>query len=252
MTAEPRTPVPRVPGKLAAVLLALGLAACAAPSARDAPQVQAMNSAGLPDRVREEVGFAVLDPETVIQDDWRHQPLRGTTDYRMAFVDGRLAIRAEPSGSASGLIRRIAIDPSRCPVLEWSWRVERLQQGADLRLKEADDVAASIHLLFGEPQALSNPLPTLRYVWTNGQLAHGAVVDSPTRPGTVFSVVVENGDARLGAWVTERRNIRADFWRAFGRAPGAPVSAIAIFTDNDQTGEPVVAHYGLARTVCSE
>ena len=35
----------------------------------------------------------------------------------------------------------------------------------------------------------------------------------------------------------------ADFRRAFGRDPESPVRAVAIFTDNDQTAEPVTAYY---------
>jgi hypothetical protein len=190
----------------------------------------------------------------VIQDDWMHLALNGKTDYRMVYLDGRLAIRAEPRDGASGLIRRVSIDSTRCPTLEWSWRVEQLQASADLRLKETDDVAASIFLLFGDPGFLSDPapVPTLRYVWTNERLAQGAVIDSPYMPGTVRSLVVENGAARLGAWVTEQRNIVEDYWKAFGRAPGAPVAAVVLFTDNDQTGEPALAHYGTARALCGE
>ncbi len=231
-------------------LIVAGLTACAAPpEPAPLPDQPAQST---PAGGRAEAGIAVFDPATVIQDDWMHLAINGTTDYRMVYLDGRLAIRAEPRDGASGLIRRVSIDSTRCPTLEWSWRVEQLQESADLRIKEADDVAASIFLLFGDPGFLSDPepVPTLRYVWTNGNLAADAVVDSPYMPGTVFSIVVENGAAQLGAWVTERRDIVADFWRAFGRAPAAPVSAVAILTDNDQTGEPALAHYGSARALC--
>ena len=239
----------------AVALLAVGMTACAAvpepalrldqPSQPKAAETETVPSGAAP-------GIAVFDPATVIQDDWFHLALNGATEYRVAYLDGRLAIRAEPRKGATGLIRRVTIDPSRCPLLEWSWRVEQVQASADLRVKEGDDVAASIFLLFGDPGFISDPdpVPTLRYVWTNGNLAQDAVIDSPYMPGTVLNVVVQNGGAPLGARVTERRDIAADFWRAFGRAPAAPVSAVAILTDNDQTGEPALAHYGAARAHC--
>jgi hypothetical protein len=243
-------------GRAAAASLSLGLAACATPDQGPAVKVEVAapdNPALYVDTAPSDQGFAVFDPATVIQDDWAHLPLHGTTDYRMAFVDGRLAIRAQGRRSASGLIRRVTIDPARCPELEWSWRVEHLQPGADLRMRQGDDVAASIFLLFGDPGFLTDPdpVPTLRYVWTNAQLAQEAVIDSPYMPGLVRSLVIENGGGRLGAWVTERRDIAADYWRAFGRAPSAPVNAVVIFTDNDQTGEPVLAHYGRAQALCT-
>jgi len=272
--ARPQAGSPRIWfTRLAALVLAPGLAACAAP----APEQQRADSlvageagAEVGEKADEAAGFesfarsvpgegmsggvVVVDPATVLQDGWIHMPLHGTTDYRMTYLDGRLAIRAEPRQSASGLIRRVAIDPARCPILEWTWRVERLQDAADLRVKAADDVAASIFLLFGDPGLLSDPdpVPTLRYVWTNGRLARGAVIDNPYLPGTVRSLVVRNGGGPLGAWVSERRDIAADYWRAFGRAPGAPVGAVVLFTDNDQTGEPALAHYGAARALCEE
>ncbi len=265
MTREPerRSAAPQL---LAGALLILGLAACAAPLEPTAPD-PAAGAAAADDTAAAfgdlgagmvsgdpGPGIPVVDPATVLQDDWVHLPLHGATDYRIAYLDGRLAIRAEPRLSASGLIRRIAIDPDRCPHFAWSWRVEQLQPGADLRLKQTDDVAASILLLFGDPGFLSDPMPvpTLRYVWTNERLAQGAVIDSPYMPGMVRSLVVENGGARLGAWVTEQRNIVEDYWQAFGRAPGAPVAAVVLFTDNDQTGEPALAYYGTARALCGE
>lgn len=224
------------------MLLPLALAACAAPRT-------------LPSEIPPEAtALAVFDPATVLQDEWIHLPLRGMTDYRLAFLDGHLAFRAEPWNSASGLIRRVAIDPDRCPILEWLWRVDRLQPDADLRTREGDDVAASIFLLFGDPGMLSDPepVPTLRYVWTNDRVVEEAVIENPHMPGIVYNLVVESGSRRLGTWVTERRDMAADFYRAFGRKPGDGVGAIAIFTDNDQTGQPALAHYGAARVLCRD
>ncbi len=45
----------------------------------------------------------------------------------------------------------------------------------------------------------------------------------------------------------ERRNVVRDFRRAFGREPPEEVELIAVFTDNDQTKEPVETYYGFIR-----
>jgi hypothetical protein len=221
----------------------VGLVALLAACATAPPDRRAAGTAG------ERVLFAA---ETAIQDEWQPVALRGETEYRLAVVDGRLAIRAVGRQSASGLLRAVQLDPSRCPVLEWTWRVERLQPDADLRVKERDDVAASLFLFFGDPGLLISPnrVPTLRYVWTSARIPAGAVVDSPYAPGTVRSLVVESGESRLGRWVTERRRVADDFEQTFGRRPTAPVQAIALFTDNDQTGQPVEAYYAEARARC--
>ena len=180
-------------------------------------------------------------------------PLRWETEYRLAYLDGRLALRAIGRESASGVIRRVQVDPNRCPILEWTWRVEKLQSSADLRVKESDDVAASLFLLFGDPGFFSDPdpVPTLRYVWTTDRAVENEVIDNPYMPGVVRNIVVRVGAERIGQWVTERRNIVADFERAFGETPKDAIEAFALFTDNDQTKEAVEAYYASVRLLCT-
>jgi hypothetical protein len=47
----------------------------------------------------------------------------------------------------------------------------------------------------------------------------------------------------VGEWVSERRNVRADYREAYGEAP-PPVNGIAIMTDTDNTGGTATALYG--------
>ncbi len=194
----------------------------------------------------------LFSPKTVLQDRWQHMKFRGETEYRLAFHSGRLSIRAVGKKSASGLIRRVNIDPVRCPKIEWEWRVDAIQIDADLQQKAKEDVAASILLLFGDPGFLSapEPVPTLRYVWTNDRVAKETIVDNPYMPGIVRSIVVRSGRAEMRNWITERRNLVSDFEKAFGRPLKQSIHAVAIFTDNDQTEQNVVAHYGSAKMIC--
>jgi len=182
-----------------------------------------------------------------------HLPLKGFTEYRLVAVGDQVAIRARGRRSASGLIRRIRLDPEHCPWLEWSWQVVQLQPDADIRKRDLDDVAASIFLLFGDPGDLDDPkpVPTLRYVWTTRRTPQESIVDSPYLSGIVESIVVESGAAKLGRFVNERRDIAADFERAFGHPPEEEVAAIVLFTDNDQTEEDVSSYYAWARALCN-
>jgi hypothetical protein len=57
-----------------------------------------------------------------------------TSGNRFRFVEkqntellpprGRVAIRAIGQHSASGLMRRVQVNPVNCPQIEWSWRVD--------------------------------------------------------------------------------------------------------------------------------
>lgn len=194
----------------------------------------------------------LFDTARIIQDEWRHLRLRGETEYRVAAKDGELAIRAIGRKSASGLIRSVELDLVECPWLEWSWLVSAIPIDADIRDKAREDVAASLFLLFGDPRFLTDPepVPTLRYVWASDHTASGSVVDSPYMPGVVRSIVVQSGSENAGKWLTERRNLVEDFELAFGHSPEDTVHALALFTDNDQTGQPVEAYYAWARASC--
>jgi hypothetical protein len=196
---------------------------------------------------------SLFSASTVIEDEWQQLRFLGTTQYRVALYRGRLAISARGRRSSSGLMRRVEIDTDQCPEIEWSWSVTVLQPSADIRIREREDVAASIFLLFGDPGFVfdPSPVPTLRYVWTNERVAVESVIDSPYMPGTVRSLVVRSGLHSNGQWITEKRNVSRDFRTAFGYAPPGPVRAVAIFTDNDQTGEDVEAYYEWARVLCS-
>lgn len=204
--------------------------------------------------VREHYGerTSLLDVATVIQDGWIEFPLRGSTEYRITTVDGRVVIQATGRNAASGLIRLVSTDTVRCPIISWSWRVDTLQKDADLRIKDKEDVAASIFLLFGDPGFLiaPDPVPTLRYVWTNNRYPIEAVIDNPYLPGIVRSVVIKSGEEHLGKWMTERRNVVDDFERAFGQPPPDTIDAIVLFTDNDQTRQPVEAYYEWIQAIC--
>ena len=186
----------------------------------------------------------LADPRLLLQQAWTHQRFEGATDYERVKLNGTAAIRAIGRDSASGLYREVRYRVEEHSWLEWTWRVDRLQATADIRVKDREDFAAAIFLIFGRPSPFSRDVPTLAYVWTSDRLAEGAVIDSPHHPGSVRSIVVRSGRGRLGQWVSERRNIVDDFRQSFGREPPDTVEIIVLFTDNDQTREPVKAYYG--------
>lgn len=55
--------------------------------------------------------------------------------------------------------------------------------------------------------------------------------------------MVERGAANVRTWVHHKRNVSADFIRAFGEAPGT-LLGIALMTDTDNTRSSVCAVYG--------
>ena len=230
-------------GVLAALCLAL-LAGCT-----PQPELAREGSYDRPD--------TLFDPARAIQQGWVERRLSSDaddrrTDYRIGSYQDRLSIRAEGQRSASALLLPVDIDTEACPYLEWDWRVERLQESASLYEVDKEDAAAAIMVIFGDPGSAGAPLtmPTLRYVWTTARVPEETIIDSPGQPGVVRSIVVQGGIESPLAWESERRDLLADYQAAFGSLPKDRVKAVALFTDNDDTQEPVTAHYGAAHLLC--
>ena len=85
------------------------------------------------------------------------------------------------------------------------------------------------------------PYATLMYVWSNRH-PQGTVIPS-ARTDRIRKLVLESGPGKLGQWLDYARDIRADYEKAFGEAPGALVG-VALMTDTDNTRATAQAWYG--------
>ncbi|MFB6232120.1 MAG: DUF3047 domain-containing protein [Salinibacter sp.] len=192
--------------------------------------------------------------------DWR--PIRfgnndAPTSYDLVQSGSTVVLRARSENGASGLITYQRVDLSTHPVIEWRWRIESTVDGGNVAKKEADDAAARLYVTFDysglgwlnqlKLTLLRNlgygDLPTraINYVWTN-QLPQGDLRPSPYTD-QIMMLPVRSGSTRVGEWVRERRNVRADYREAFGEAP-PPVAGVALMTDTDHTGDSTQALYG--------
>ncbi|MBG9389365.1 DUF3047 domain-containing protein [Caenimonas aquaedulcis] len=195
---------------------------------------------------------------------WHHMTFPGKAATRFSYSrkDGRDAIAVLASSSASMLRQKLRVEPSELRHVRFSWKVPQLIAGADVGLRDADDSPVRVMLFFEGDRArfsardsmLSEllravsgeemPYATLMYVWCN-QREPGSVITSP-RTGRVRTLVVESGARKLGQWLDYERDIRADYLRAYGEAPGALVG-IAIMSDSDNTQSTTQAWYGPVR-----
>ena len=186
------------------------------------------------------------------------------TQYSVVTFDDRRVVKAEADASYANVLHALTVDTSTTPILRWSWRVEHFPARSDLTSKAGDDVAAKVCVLFDLPLARLSffdrakielgrrlfkqtlPAATICYVW-----------DRTLPPGTwlpnvytdrVRMLVLRSGKVGdQGRWFEERRDLRADFVRAFGAEAdgGLPaVAAIGFATDADNTGDSALAYFG--------
>jgi hypothetical protein len=170
---------------------------------------------------------------------WTPQSFKGTTDYRLVNEDGRMVVKATSNAAASGLVKKIPFDPAVYRYLKWSWKIDHTIKGGDEKSKAGDDYAARIYVVF--PGRFFWQTRAINYIWAN-ILPQGGSIPNPYAAGAMM-VAVESGPARAGQWMTEERDILADYRRLFGENP-EEAKAIAIMTDTDNTGDNATAWYG--------
>lgn len=181
------------------------------------------------------------------------------TEYRLVSDGGTTVLRAEANASVSALLRKLSFQPAAFPLMRWRWKVDNLLEKADLRTRQGDDFPARIYVLFDydtEKLSLAEraritiarvvygaevPAAALCYVWA--ARAPAGTIAPNAYTGRVRMVVVRSGGRDLGRWVVEERDVVKDFRAAFGEDP-PPVTAVAVASDTDNTGEHAVAWFG--------
>ncbi|MBK7813760.1 MAG: DUF3047 domain-containing protein [Rhodocyclaceae bacterium] len=202
-------------------------------------------------------------PETgAIPPPWQVEHLNkdfAPTRYGLRVWDGVAAVEAHAEKSMALLARPVAVDLQRTSILCWRWRVDAPLQTADMSTKAGDDYAARVYLSFEVPpdtlglgtrlalklaRALRGdqvPDAAVNYVWDNTHAVGTWQANAYTDRARML--VLRSGAADAARWVTERRDVTADFARAFGHAPRR-LTGLALASDTDNTGE--TAHAGFA------
>ena len=233
----------------ACLLCALALAACQHPGSV---------SPGAPD------DRAIVVQPTVPRgafEGWLPRPMPGKrwADFQPVVQDGVVGLQLQANGTLS-LLHRV-VDPPRTNVqrVAWSWWLGTELSEADLAQADISDSPVRLLLAFdGDRDRLTGrqamaselvrlltghelPFATLTYVWTR-QYAPGTVLHNP-RSDRIRYLVVEQGPARLGRWLSYERDIQADYRNAFGEAPG-PLVGVGLMTDTDNTQASTRVVYG--------
>lgn len=172
---------------------------------------------------------------------WKEKSFVEHTRYQLVEEEGRKVLKAETSGTASGMFREIDIDLKKTPYFNWSWKVEDIYSGQhDEHSKKGDDYPARMYvvlsggLFFWRTRAIN-------YVWSSNQEIETHWDNAYTSRAKM--VAVRAGKTETGKWIVEKRNIREDFLKLFGEDIDE-INAVAIMTDSDNTGQSTTAYYG--------
>jgi hypothetical protein len=206
--------------------------------------------------------FSDLAPGGRLPEIWEAMIFSGIdrhTQYSLIQDDGRTVIKADSRNAAAGLIRYLRVNPAEYPVIQWQWKIDHVLDKGDARTRQGDDYAARIYVAFAfdpnqatwwerarhKSAALLSgkevPGSALNYIWAN-KLPKNRILPNPYLSESMM-VAVQSGNALAGQWITEKRDIAADYRQAFGRNP-PEIIGIGIMTDTDDTGEETAGYYG--------
>ncbi len=222
-------------------------------------QRSSTSSSNIPSSVSADAGALHWSPADQVKWEPVLFPGKSPTQYQMEIVGSRTTLVARANSSVSMLRKPLRIEPSQLGSIRFSWLLSQLIANADMGDRSSDDSPVRLVLAFeGDRSTFSlknamlnelaltltgeeMPYATLMYVWCNRRPV-GSVMHNH-RTDRIRQLVVESGDAGLQQWRDYERNIRADYEKVFGEAPGALVG-IAVMTDSDNTKSTVLAHYG--------
>ena len=181
------------------------------------------------------------------------------TQFSVEDVAGRRALRVEAERSYGNLLHPVS-PGTGLKQLSWQWRIDKLNEAADLRERKGDDTTLRVCVSFDmAPRNVplmerpmlsiarlrsSAPIPnaTACYVWDN-KLAVGTTLDNAFTRRMRY-MVLQSGAAGAQDWHSEQRDVAADFLRLFGsESPTVPpIVSVAIGADADNTKGHSIGH----------
>lgn len=140
-------------------------------------------------------------------------------------------MRVHTSNNAGILTRDVSVPLTAQTRLNWQWRVDRLPSKLpETEVLQHDYLSIAVKFENGRD---------LTYMWSSS-LAHGFGFECPLPDwkGVEWHAVVRSGEADLGKWLAEERNVQADYARYIGgKMPGRIVQVWLISNTLFQRGE---------------
>ncbi len=173
-------------------------------------------------------------------ENWQEKVFMEKTAYRFVKSGTTYVLEASSHKSASGLFQSVNIDLNKTPYINWSWRVMNSLNGLNEQAKTGDDYAARIYLVkknsffFWKTQAIN-------YVWSSKKRSDTIWNNAFTSQAKMFAV--RGNESLVSHWYHEKRNVLADFKRAFDEVI-VEINVVAIMTDTDNSKLSAQAEYG--------
>jgi hypothetical protein len=160
------------------------------------------------------------------------------TDYSVVPDGTNYCLRASATNSNSALMVKLNFKPPAHLFVSWRWKIDHTPPGASDRTVHDYDHAARLIIAF---DTFIGPPRSIDYLWANSEPI-GTAMPHPLM-GRAQMLVLESGNGRAGEWITEKRDVTADWRRLFPGKAMPKIVGIGVLTDTDSTHTQVTADY---------
>jgi hypothetical protein len=174
--------------------------------------------------------------------EWKPVKFSGVTEYKVVTEGTNHFVQARANKTASGLAREVKVKSAKNLKIEWRWKIDRCPAGGTETNITTFDHTARIFVAF---DTFIGPARTVNYVWSN-QDRVGGTFHHPNSDRARF-VTLQSGNGKAGQWITEARDLTADWRRLFGKDEVPTVVGIGFMTDADGTQTDITGGYGTIR-----
>jgi hypothetical protein len=150
------------------------------------------------------------------------------TDYRVVRDGTNAYLRAVADKSCSGLTTKLDVAATGKLILRWRWRIAGVNTNGSERQLAKFDHAARVFVAF---DTLIGAPRTLNYLWGNVEPPGTVLAHPKSNRAELF--VLESGNQKAGQWLTEQRDVTADWKRAFPDRAMPKIIGLGVMTDGD-------------------
>lgn len=179
----------------------------------------------------------LLTPNQIMT--WPTRSFDGETHYEIVEKDGARVLMAQSQGQASARYLEREIDLDETPYLHWCWQVDSTYPGLDETTKAGDDYPARVYVA-RKTGLLPWQVQSVNYVWSSTQDAGSVWTNAFTDRAELMAL--QGGTSKVGKWVAEVRDVRADFANLFGDTVST-INGVALMSDGDNSGSDATAWF---------